>query len=257
MKKFHRGILTVEFALVFPLIIFIMMFFYNIIFSITTVNRIQAFVYKVSEDIKTDMYIISKTEEILEIGTEVEKIAGILSEKFGIKIDIQKIGSFLYEKALGNYIKFKVYREFSKEMSYDEINRMLRLKRDIGIKVELGDEIIKENINIVFRLNNIFPVFDTYEVNLNHSISSKVVNEFINTDNVGVDLPSEKSVYYTKHGLKTSKVYHTNKNCFGLKFAKEINLINSSNKFKKGDIVNISGERLHLCSFCKNNKKSK
>lgn len=256
--KDNKGALSIELALVLPVIIFIFMFFYNILFSINVNDRIKSSIHKISEGIKTDIYLAQKVDDILELGLELKEIIDIINQKFNIDIDYNKLGNYMYENMLSNYIKHKLYAEFSSPVDYNLVNKKFRLKDNISIDIALKEDFIEENISYEFDFKNIFPVFNYYKVDFKHILSSTMGRDdnIKNDENKKSD-GANRELYYTRNGLNKSGVYHVNKDCFGLRFASEIKIIKSNSNFKKGNNVVISGKEMELCPFCKINKKAK
>ncbi len=247
----NKGILSIEFALILPILISVFLLALSFIYLVNIELKINRGINSALEDISKEIYLYSKLEEDIDVLNEINILNKTINEFLGEDINIAKK---INQEILKNRIRKKTYY-------YMNIND----SKPFWLKDELEFDISYASNSIIVRTDCKIhlPIIESFIGGLNYSQNNvqaargveKFFESIINSEE---DDGEKVKITISKHsysGNNKDPVYH-DKNCWGIKASNP--KTNIEFKIDKDNIVNgkliYHGKSYRYCKYCKKMK---
>ncbi len=252
MKKYKnnksKGVLTLEFALLIPILLSVFLAIIGIIYTVNIQSNIDRSVMRALEDISDEIYIYSKLNKDSDINGKINKLVSPLNKVLGKDI--------ILSKAINK--EFIRYRLKRKTMDYisSSGNNPFWLKDDIDFEISYSSNSLIVRSNAKVNLPVINSLIGNIKLSQNHIQAARGVGDIFNNITNGNSDDDENKVTitiskYSYSGNNKDPVYH-DKNCMGVKASNP--KTNIYVEVNKDDIENgkisYHGKKYRYCKYC-------
>ncbi len=253
MKNFkkNKGSLSLEFALLLPILLSIFLGIVSIIQTVGIKAEIDRGVGKALEDISSEVYLSSKIIEDTASFELVNSLLTPLKDYLGLEIDLNSI---LNKELIKLRLRQKTYQ-------YMDITDDLPfwLKDDIDFDIAYSSNTLIVSSKAKINLPIISGILGDINFEKEHIQAARGINKLLDSSNnsTNEDNLSITICQYSYSGNNKSPVYHSRK-CMGRKNEKVENSLNfefDKNKVNKDGSITYKGKKYRYCKFCKKMEK--
>ncbi len=251
--KKNKGSLSIEFALLLPIILSIFLGIISIIHTVGIKAEIDRGVGKALEDISSEIYLSSKIIEDTESYQLVNSLLEPLKEYMGLDIDLNGV---LNKELIKLRLRQKTYE-------YMNIKSDLPfwLKDDINFDIAYSSNTLIVTSKSNIKLPLISGILGDIKFEKEHIQAARGIDKLLDSENNSTtqDNINITICQYSYSGSNKSPVYHSKK-CMGRRNEKTENSINfklAKNKINKDGTMTYKGKKYRYCKFCKKMEKSK
>lgn len=243
----HRGVLSLEFALLIPTLMTIFLLLLSILYTVAIKNEIDRGIGKALEDVSSEIYLSSRIIEDSSLSEGLRTFIEPLNDFLGLNIDLKTL---LSESALKRRIRAKSYEYIGKK------EELFWLKEDIDFDLSYSSNtlIVKSESKIKLPVLNAMLgeiTFERYHIQAARGVGTLLGRE----EEGGQDSKQRLPVTiceYSHSGESKNPVFHT-QNCMGRKNEKAENSIHfkiEKNKISEDGSILFKGKTYRHCRFC-------
>ncbi len=256
--KSHRkkkGVLSIEFTLLIPIILSIFLTILGIIYTISIKSEIDRSVGKALEDVSSEVYLSSKL--LVDSGSfeAVNDLIKPLSEYTGLDINLSGI---INKSILKLRIRQKTYE-------YMQINGSMPfwLKDDIDFDIAYSSN----TLIVTSKADVKLPIISTFKDDIvferDHIQAARGIDKLLNGDGCSSSSSSSKGkrkitiCNYSHSGKSKSPVYHSRK-CMGRRKEKSENSLNfeiEESMIADDGSIEYKGKKYRYCKCCQRMEK--
>ncbi len=255
MKKVkkNKGSLSIEFALLLPIILSVFLGIVSIIHTVGIKAEIDRGVGKALEDISSEVYLSSKIIEDSGTYQIVNSLLEPLKDYMGLDIDLNGILN-------QELIKFRLRQKTYQYMKI-ESDLPFWLKDDIDFDIAYSSNTLIVTSKAHIKLPIISGILGDINFEKEHIQAARGINKLLDSKNNNSNKDNIKITIcqYSYSGSSKSPVYH-NAKCMGRKNEKSENSIHfelEKNKMNKDGSITYKGKKYRYCKFCKKIEKDK
>lgn len=239
------GSLSLEFALLLPLLFTFFMTMFSLVYSVNIKAEIDRGVGKALEDLSSEIYLSSKLLKDSSLLKEINEIIEPLNEYLGLKINLSKI---LTEELIKTRIRQKTYAYLGGK------SKLFWMKGQMNFDLAYSSNtlIVKSKSNIKLPVLN--AIMGEIRFERTHIQAARGIDRLLEDgDGKNNGTMSITICEYSHSGKSASPVFHTKK-CMGRKKEKSEKSI--SFQIPKEDIskdgkILYRGKSYRYCKFCK------
>lgn len=254
--KMRKGAVIVEFALLTFVVLSVSLFFWSFNTNIANTSELEMLIYESINDIRDELYIYSKVQEYMRINENIDAIIAKVEGYIHLDIDEDFIKNTINSSVLNKWMERKMKGRHSLVYQID-LKEKYHLSEDPKVKTSAKNGNLAVETHLKFDLPSIIPFLDQYDACIYYEVGCRNIDQILfegdASQSATSDSNSSNTVYITQHGILNSHVFHINRDCFGLRTAKEVLEVTSA--LKTQNEVQYEGKNLFLCPFCKSEKR--
>ncbi len=252
-QKKNRGALSLEFALLLPIILSVFLALISIIYTVGIKAEIDRGVHKALEDVASEIYLSSKLIEDSESYKTVNSFIKPLSDYLALDIDLNGI------------INKEILKYRIRQKTYDYMG--IKDKKPFWLKGKIDFDIAYSSNTLILtskskaHLPVISTILGDITLEKNHIQAARGINKLLNStennSNANGGTINLTICQYSYTGNSKNPVYHSKK-CMGRKKEKVENSLNfelNKSDIKEDGSIVYKGKTYRYCKFCKKMEK--
>lgn len=249
----HRGILSLEFALLIPTLMTIFLLLLSILYTVAIKNEMDRGISKALEDVSSEIYLSSRIVEDSSLSDALQSFIKPLNEFLGMNMDLKAL---LSESAIKQRIRAKTYEYIGQKED------LFWLKEEIIFELSYSSNtlIVKSESKIKLPVLNAMLGEITFE--RYHIQAARGVDKLLGREEEGEQDSKQKIQVticeYSHSGESKNPVFHTRK-CLGRKKEKAENSIRfniAKHKISEDGSILFRGKTYRHCKFCQKMSRS-
>lgn len=255
MKK---GAVVVEFAVLAFVVLSVSLFFWSLNTNIANTSELEMLIYESVNDIRDELYIYSKVQEYMEINSNLDDLIAKVERFIHLDIDEDFVKNTINSNILNVLIEKKIRGRHGLVYPID-IKEKYHLRENPKVVTSTKNGNLAVETHLKFDLPSIIPFLDKYEACIYYEVGCRNIDQILFGGDANQSASSgsnqNNTAYLTQHGILSSHVFHTNRDCFGLRSAREVLEVKRDPKTKSE--LQYEGKHYFLCPFCRDGKRYK